>query len=162
MMLGHKHGLITVDHVSSTQSVRNIGKDVELFNVPTYQCSTLFNNLGSFNRMSEFWKQENLNEPIAKGVKFNIAEVSLLKDLLGNNCAHVILTVEADRLPIDTRQLLEDYGLVGCHSTRSNDLSVHARIDSTGHVHLLWESIEEESEFPHAAILEMKLGKESE
>ena len=30
------------------------------------------------------------------------------------------------------------------------------------HVHLLWESIEEESEFSQAAILEMKVGKESE
>ena len=65
-------------------------------------------------------------------------------------------------MPTDTRQLLEDCGLVGCHSTRSNDLSVHAGIDSTGHVHLLWESIEEESEFSQAAILEMKVGKESE
>ena len=117
--------------------------------------------MGSFNRKSEFQKPENLNEPITKGVKFNIVEVSLLKEFLGNNCAHVILTVEADRLPTDTRQLLEDYGLVGCHSTRSNDLSVHARIDSTGHVHLLWESIEE-SEFSHAAILEVRFGKKSE
>ena len=32
---------------------------------------------------------------------------------------------------------------MGCHSSRSNDLSVHARIDSTGYVRLLWKSSEE-------------------
>ena len=59
-------------------------------------------------------------------------------------------------------KLLEDHGLVGCHSTRSDDLSVHARIDSTGFVHLLWESIGEEKGFSHAAIFEVKFGKKSE
>ena len=33
---------------------------------------------------------------------------------------------------------------MGCHSSRSNDLSVHARVDSTGYVRLLWESSEED------------------
>ena len=51
---------------------------------------------------------------------------------------------EADSLSTDAKQLLEDHGLVGCHSSRSNDLSVHARIDSTGYVRLLWESSEED------------------
>ena len=41
----------------------------------------------------------------------------------GNNDAHVILTAEADSSPIDQKELLDDYGLVGCHSSRSNDLS---------------------------------------
>ena len=77
-------------------------------------------------------------------------------------CAHVILTAEADSLPTDTRQLLEDYALVGCRSTRSNDLSVRARIHSTGYAHLLWESIGEENEFSHAAIFEVKFGKKAE
>ena len=72
------------------------------------------------------------------------------------------MTAEADNLPTNTRQLLEDYGLEGCQSTRSNDLSVNATIDSTGYVHLLWESIGEENEFFHAAIFEVKFGKKSE
>ena len=41
----------------------------------------------------------------------------------------VILTSEADSLSTDDKKLLVDFGLVGCHSSRSNDLSVHARID---------------------------------
>ena len=70
----------------------------------------------------------------------------------GKNHAHVILTSEADSLPTDDKKLLEDCGLVGCHSSRSIDLSVHARIDSTGYVRLLWESSEEEDKNSHAAI----------
>ena len=58
----------------------------------------------------------------------------------GNNYAHAILTAEADSLSTDAKQLLEDYGLVGCHSSRRNDLSAHAKIDSSGHVRLPWES----------------------
>ena len=62
------------------QAVTEVGEDAELFNVSTYQCSILFNNLGSFNRKSEFQKPENLNSPIAKGEKFNIAKLPLLKE----------------------------------------------------------------------------------
>ena len=51
---------------------------------------------------------------------------------------------------------------MGCHSSRSNDLSVHARIDSTGYVRLLLESSEEDDELIHAAIFEVKFGKKSE
>ena len=94
MMHIHKHGLITVDYLSSHN------QDVELFNVST-----------CFNRKSEFRKPENLNKTISKGEKFNIAELSILKECWGNNYAHVLLT--ADNLPTDTRQLLEDYGLMG-------------------------------------------------
>ena len=54
-------------------------------------------------------------------------------------------------MPTDDKKLLDDCGLVGCHSSRSNDLSVHARIDSTGYVRLLWESSEEDDK--NAAIL---------
>ena len=42
---------------------------------------------------------------------------------------------------------------------QSNDLSVHARIDSTGCVRLLWESNEEDDEGGLAAIFEVKFGK---
>ena len=38
------------DRSSFPQSVRKTGTNVELFNVPTYQCSTLFNNMGPFDR----------------------------------------------------------------------------------------------------------------
>ena len=144
------------------QSVRKTGTDVELFNVPTYHSSILFNIMGSFNRKSEFWRPENLNKPITKGKKFNIAELSLLRNFWGNNYAHVILTSEADSLPTDARQLFEDCGLVECHSTRSNDLSVHARIDSTGYVRLLWESSEEDYKCTHAVIFQMKFGTKAE
>ena len=114
------------------QSMRKTGTNVELGCVPTYQCSILFNNMGSFNRKSEFQRPENLNKPITKGEKFNVADLSLLREFWRNNYAHVILTAEADSLPTDDKELLEDYGLVECHSRRSNDLSVHARIPETG------------------------------
>ena len=145
----------------SPQSVRKTGTNVELLNVPTYQCSILFNNMGSFNRKSEFRKPENRNKPITKGEKFNAAELSLLREFGGNTCAHVIFTVEADSLPTEARQLFEDYGLVGYHSDRSKDLSVHARIDSTSYVRLLWESIEEYDKLTHAAIFDVEFGKKA-
>ena len=85
--------------------------------------------MGSFNRKSGFWKPENLNKPITKG--------------------DVILTAEADSLSTDTKELLEDNCLVGCHLSRSNYMSVHARIDSTGYVRFLWESSEEDDENTH-------------
>ena len=77
-----------------------IGKDVELFKVSIYQCSILFNNLGSFNRKSEFRKPENLNKPVTKGETMNIAELSLL-EFGWNNYAHAILTSEADSSPTE-------------------------------------------------------------
>ena len=52
----------------------------------------------------------------------------------------------------DAKHSLEDYGLVGCHSTKGNFMSVHARIDFTGYVPLLWESNDEEDKGAHAAI----------
>ena len=75
--------------------------------------------------------------------KFKVTELSLPREFWGNNHAHVVLTSEADSL-LTEKKLLEDHGLVGCQSSRSNDLSVHARIDSTGYVRLLWESSEED------------------
>ena len=62
------------------QSTRKRGKDVELFNVSTYQRSIFFNNFGSFNRKSEFRKPENLNKPVTKGEKFKITELSVPKE----------------------------------------------------------------------------------
>ena len=81
------------------------------------------------------------------------------------NCAHVIRTAETDSSPTDANQLLEDcelledYGLVEYHSNRDNDLSVHARIDSTGSVRLMWESSEEDDKNTNAVIFEVKFGE---
>ena len=72
------------------------------------------------------------------------------------------MTAEADSLTTDAKQLLEDYGLVGCHSKRGNYLSVYARFDSTGYIRLLWESNEEEDKGSHAAIFEVKFGEKAE
>ena len=74
---------------------------------------------------------------------------------LGINYAHVILTAEADSLSTDAKELLEDDG-----SSRSNDLSVLAGINSTGYVRLLWESSEEDDKNTHAAILQLRRQKE--
>ena len=62
------------------QSVRKTGTNVKLFNVSTYRCSILLNYLGSVNRKSEFRKPVNLNTPMTKGEKFNVAELSLLRE----------------------------------------------------------------------------------
>ena len=61
------------------QSVQKTGTNVELYNVPTYQCSVLFNNMGYFNRKSEFQRPENLNKTLAKGEKCNITDLSLFE-----------------------------------------------------------------------------------
>ena len=82
---------------SLPQFERKTGTNVELFNVPTYQCSILFNNMGSFNQKSEFRRPENLNKCITKSEKFKVADVTLLKEFWENNYAHVILTAEAHR-----------------------------------------------------------------
>ena len=92
------------------QSVKKTGTNVDTYNEPTNQCTDHFNNMGSFNRKSEFRKSENLNKPINKGEKFNFTNDPQL-------------------------------------SRRSKDLSVHARIDSTGYVRLLGESSEENDKF---------------
>ena len=88
--------------------------------------------------------------------RFNVTNdrhLSRLTELWGNNYAHVILTSEADSLPLDEKELLDDRGLVGCHSSTSNDLSIHARIDSSGYIRLLWESDDDRT------IFEVKFGK---
>ena len=45
-------------------------------------------------------------------------------------------------------------------SSRSNDLSVHARIDSSGKIRHLWETDDDRN--GHAAIFEVKFGKKTE
>ena len=108
------------------QSVKKKGGNVEQFHMSTYQCSIFFNNLDSFNRKNELRKPQNLSKPIAKNERFNVTDLSRLQEFLGNNYAQVILTAEADSMSTDAKQSLEDYGLVGCHSSEGNYLSVHA------------------------------------
>ena len=79
------------------QSVRMAGPDVDFYNVSTYQCSILFNNMGSFSQKSEFRKAENMDKRSSSNEKFNIThdpQLSLLREFWGNNYAHVILTAE--------------------------------------------------------------------
>ena len=66
-----------------------------------------------------------------------------------------------------TPQIWRGWGIVvaslgGCHSSRSTDLSVHAGIDSTRYVRLLWESLEEDDRNSHAAMYEIKFGNKAE
>ena len=94
-----------------------------------------------FNRKGEFRKVENIDKPISSNERFNVTNephISLLTEFWRNNNAHVILTAEADSLPTDAKELFHDYDFVGCHSSRSNDLSVHPRIDSSGFFQHLW------------------------
>ena len=51
-----------------------------------------------------------VNFPFTRGIS-RVRLFSLARQL--------ILTAEADSLPTDEKQWLEDYGLVGCHSSRS-------------------------------------------
>ena len=111
--------------------MRKAGPDVDFYNVSTYQCSILLNNMCSFKRKSEFRKAENMDKPISLNEKFNVTndpQLSLLREFGRNNYAHVILTAEVDSLPTDEKELLNDCGLVGCHSSKSNDRNGHAAI----------------------------------
>ena len=47
------------------QSVTKAGPHVDFNNVSTNQCSILFNNMGSFNRKSEFLKAETIDKPMS-------------------------------------------------------------------------------------------------
>ena len=95
-----------------------IGKDIELLNGSIYQCSILFSNLRSFNRKSEFWKPGNL--PFTKSEQINIAELSLLNEILEKQLCPCYLDVRGGQFP-DRHKAVDslDYGLVGCHSARS-------------------------------------------
>ena len=113
---------------------------------------------------SKFRKAENIDKPISPNEKFNVTsdpQLSLLTEFWGNNYARVILTAEADSIPTDADKLLSDYGLVRCHSNKSNHLSVHARINSSGCSRPLWGS-DVDDKNGHAAIFEVKFGKTSE
>ena len=72
--------------------------------------------MGPFNRKSEYRKAENMYKPVSPIEKFNVTndpQLSFLREFWGSNYAHVFLTAEADSLPTDEKELLDDYGLVG-------------------------------------------------
>ena len=71
-----------------------------------------------------------MNKPIFSTEKFNVIndpQLSLFTEFWGNNDAHVILTEEADSLLTYVKELLHDYAFVGCHWSRSNDLSLEQK-----------------------------------
>ena len=49
---------------------------------------------------------QNLNKTIARNEKFNVTDLSLLREVWGNNDAHWIMTAEADGLTTDAKQVL--------------------------------------------------------
>ena len=53
------------------QSIRKVGPDAHLHSTSSYQCSILFNNMGSFNRRSEFRRSENVGKPLEEKEKFH-------------------------------------------------------------------------------------------
>ena len=61
------------------QSVRKARSDVDLYNVSSYQCSIIFNNMGFFN--SEFRNVENTHKPIIPQEKFNVTDDQQLSHL---------------------------------------------------------------------------------
>ena len=67
--------------------------------------------MGSFNRKSELRKGEKIVKPITSNEKCNVTngtQLSLFTEFWGNNFALVILTAQADSLPTDAKELLND------------------------------------------------------
>ena len=60
------------------QSWKKIGANVELFHMSTYQCSILLKNMGYGKVNSE--NHKNLNKPIAQNERYNITNLSLLRE----------------------------------------------------------------------------------
>ena len=83
--------------------------------------------MGHFKRKSDFRKTENTDKPFFPQEKFNVTDDRQL------SLAHVVLTAEGDSSPTNKKELLDDYGFLGCRSSRSNVFTVHARIDSSGY-----------------------------
>ena len=103
-----------------------------------------------------------MHKPIIPQEKFNVTDdqqLSLLREFWGKQLRACDFTGAADCIPTDEKKLLDDYGIVGCHSSGSNDLSVHAKIGSSGYVRLFWEPDDDRK--GHAAIFEVKFGKKT-
>ena len=144
MMFTHKQCLILVDHHLPTICEKT-GKDVVIFFVSTYQCSILFNNLSSFSRKSEFLRPENLNKPFTKGETINIADLSLLKEFLEKQPCSSYLDVRggqfADRHMAVAGSCLKTMTWWDAIQPEAMTCQPMQKIDSTGYVRLLWESI---------------------
>ena len=154
----HKHGLIMAD-----LSSRNLWeKQVQTLNFATCQrTSAAFSSaiwVDSTGRVNS--ENHRTWTSLLPKVKSSMSPICHYSENSGRNkYAYVFLTAEAGSLSTDAKQLLEDYGLVRRHSSRSNNLSVHARIDCTGCVRLLWESSEEDDKNSHAALFEVRFVK---
>ena len=57
------------------QSVRKAGPNVDFYSVSTYQSSILFNNMGSFNRRSEFGKAESIEKQISSNESSTLSTI---------------------------------------------------------------------------------------
>ena len=72
MTFTHKHGLIIADLSSHNLWEKQV-RSWCVSNMSTYQCSILFNNMGSFIQKSEFRKPENLNTSLSPKVKSSMS-----------------------------------------------------------------------------------------
>ena len=61
-------------------SVKKPGGNVEQFDMSTYECSILLNNMGPLSRKSELRKSQNLGDLIAKYEKYIVTYLSLLRE----------------------------------------------------------------------------------
>ena len=126
----------------------------------SWQLSLMFMNMGNMGRLSHV--ENKLGKKTLKDRR-----LSILRDLWGQNWAHVTMCAEASELPQDRDVLMENYGFVGKHSEEEKDLAVHARVGPGGFVKLLWEDLNQTCPEPgkpakyngHAAIFEVDFGK---
>ena len=79
----HKHDL-TVAEVSLHNLQGKEAQKLISMRCSTCQCSILFDNMGSFNKKSEFRKAENLDKPISSSEEFNITNDPHLSFLTKN------------------------------------------------------------------------------
>ena len=136
-----------------------VGQNDVLFNVSTNQCSILFNNLGFFNRKSEFWKPENLNEAIAKGENFNIAELSFVTQQKVVETILLMLTGRQKRTICRPTQGSRLKTMAWWDAIQPEAMTCQSmqELMPQGYVRLLWESNGEANKFTHVAIFEVKL-----
>ena len=118
--------------------------------------------MGSFKRKSQFQKPENLNKFVVKGERFNICELSLLKEFRRNNYAHIIFDgrgwqltdrrkasvwgLRLSGMPREQKQWLVSPCKIWFHRLSSSSLRINGR----------------NNELYHAAIFEVHFGKKSE
>ena len=110
-------------------------------------------------RISEDWEHGQAAFSWREVQRHRWSSVITSQRILGKQLRACHADSRSWQLLTEEKELLDDYGLVRCHSSRSNDLSVYARFDSSGYVRLSWESDDDKK--GHAAIFEVKFGKRS-